>query len=103
MSSERIKVLTGNDLLTGDVTWWTGNGWSKAVDDAVAVGDNAETIAAAEQSAQRVVGAYAIDAMRDEHGLRPKHIKERIRALGPTVRLDLSLRPNDPSATAWIA
>ena len=96
MSSERIKILTGNDLLTGDVTWWTGTDWSKAVDDAAA-------IAANEQTALRVVGAYAIDAVRDAQGLRPVHIKERIRALGPTVRLDLSLRPNDPAAAAWIA
>ena len=103
MSSERIKILTGNDLLTGDVTWWTGTDWSKAVDDAVAVGDDAAAIAANEQTALRVVGAYAIDAVRDAQGLRPVHIKERIRALGPTVRLDLSLRPNDPAAAAWIA
>jgi hypothetical protein len=103
LSSERIKILTGNDLLTGDVTWWTGTDWSKAVDDAVAVGDDAAAIAANEQTALRVVGAYAIDAVRDAQGLRPVHIKERIRALGPTVRLDLSLRPNDPAAAAWIA
>ena len=103
MSSERIKILTGNDLLTGDVTWWTGTDWSKAVDDAVAVCDDAAAIAANEQTALRVVGAYAIDAVRDAQGLRPVHIKERIRALGPTVRLDLSLRPNDPAAAAWIA
>jgi hypothetical protein len=103
VSGERIKVLTGNDLLTGDVIWWTGSAWSKAVDDAAAVGDDAETIAAAEQDARRVVGAYAIDATRDDRGVRPSHIKERIRALGPTVRLDLTLRPDDPAAVAWIA
>ena len=103
MSSERFKILTGNDLLTGDVTWWTGSGWSKAVDDAAAVGNDAAAIAAAEETARRVVGAYAIDAVRDAQAVRPVHIKERIRALGPTVRLDLSLRPNDPAAAAWIA
>lgn len=103
MSSERFKILTGNDLLTGDVTWWTGSGWSTAVDDAAAVGDDAAAIAAAEEAARRVVGAYAVDAVREDGGVRPVHIKERIRALGPTVRLDLSLRPNDPAAAAWIA
>ena len=103
MTAERVKILTGNDLLTGDVTWWTGSAWSKAVNDAVATGDDADTIAATEQAAQRVVGAYVIDAARDDQGVRPAHIKERIRALGPTVRLDLSLRPNDPAAGAWIA
>ncbi len=101
--SEAIKVLTGNDLLTGDVTWWTGSGWSRHVDDAGAVGSDAEAIAAREQAAQRVVGAYVVDATRGPDGVRPKHIKERIRALGPTVRLDLSLRPDDPAAPGWIA
>ena len=29
---------------------------------------------------------------------RPAHIKERVRALGPTVRVDLTLKPDDPTA-----
>lgn len=103
MNGEPIKLLTGNDLLTGDVTWWTGAAWSCHIADAVAVGIDADSIAAAEQAAQRVISAYAINATRNADGCRPNHIKERIRALGPTVRLDLSLRPGDPSAGAWIA
>ena len=103
MSGDKIKVLSGNDLLTGDVTWWTGSGWSKAVNDAAPVRDDATVIAASEQTAGRVVGAYVVDATRDADGVRPSHIKERIRALGPTVRLDLSLRPDDPAASAWVA
>ena len=103
MSGERIKILTGNDLLSGDVTWWTGSAWSRHVDDAATVGDDGAAIAASEEAAQRVVGAYVIDAARDGTEVRPVHIKERIRALGPTVRLDLSLRPNDPAAAGWIA
>ena len=35
-------------------------------------------------------------------GPRPAHIKDRIRALGPTVRPDLTLKPADPSAGDWI-
>jgi len=103
LSGDRIKVLTGNDLLSGDVTWWTGSAWSRKVDDAATVGDDGAAIAASEEAAQRVVGAYVIDAVREDGALRPTHIKERIRALGPTVRLDLSLRPNDPAAAGWIA
>ena len=30
-----MKILTGNDLRSGAVTWWTGKGWSLFVDDAV--------------------------------------------------------------------
>jgi hypothetical protein len=103
VSSERIAILTGNDLLTGDVTWWTGSGWSTRVNEAAPVGDDVALIIAAEEAARRVVGAYAIKATRDETGVRPEHIKERVRAVGPTVRLDLSHRPNDPAVAAWIA
>lgn len=103
MSGDKIKVLTGNDLLTGDVTWWTGSGWSTAVNDAAALGDDAAAIIQVEEAARRVVSAYVIDATCDKGVVRPAHIKDRVRALGPTVRLDLSLRPHDPAAAAWIA
>ena len=91
-----MKIVTGNDLKSGDVTWWTGSGWSRHIADAVDAGDEAEAILARESAAQRVNAAYVIDAERTADGIRPAHIKERIRALGPTVRLDLSL---DPTAT----
>jgi hypothetical protein len=88
-----MKLLTGNDLASGDVTWWTGSGWSRHVNDAVDAGPEAEAILARESAAQRVNAGYVIDAERTAEGIRPAHIKERIRALGPTVRLDLSLDP----------
>jgi hypothetical protein len=97
-----MKILTGNDLKSGAVTWWAGNGWSLHVGEAVDVGDDADAILARESAAQRVNAAYAIDAMRDEIGVRPAHIKDRIRALGPTVRADLTLKPADPEAGNWV-
>ena len=97
-----MNILTGNDLATGDVIWWTGEGWSIHVDDAVEVGDKGAEIAQAETAARRVNEAYVVDAEKDENGVRPAHIKERIRALGPTVRLDLSLKPADPAAGNWV-
>lgn len=97
-----MKILTGNDLKTGAVTWWDGVQWSLHVEDAVDVGDNADTILARESAARRVNAAYAIDATRDADGVRPAHIKERIRALGPTVRMDLTLKPADPDAGTWV-
>jgi len=90
-----VKIVTGNDLKTGAVIWWTGKGWSVHLRDAVDVADSAAVIAA-EEAARRVVSAYEIAATQNGDAIRPAHIKERIRALGPTVRLDLSL---DPSAT----
>ena len=46
--------------------------------------------------------AEVIEATRTDEGVRPAHIKDRIRALGPTVRLDLSLKPADPDAGTWV-
>ena len=97
-----MKILTGNDLKSGAVVWWDGTGWSLHVDHAVDVGDRGEEILAREQSARRVNAAYAIDASRDESGVRPAHIKERVRALGPTVRPDLTLKPADPDIGNWV-
>ena len=97
-----MKILTGNDLASGDVVWWTGSDWSRHVDDAVDAGDHAEAILAAEEAARRVNAAYAIAATRDGESVRPAHIKERIRALGPTVRPDLTLKPADPEAGNWV-
>ena len=98
-----MKILTGNDLLTGAVTWWDGQGWSPHVDDAVDVGDEADTILAREEAARRVNASYAIEATRDDAGrVRPAHIKDRVRALGPTVRPDLTLKPAEPEARNWV-
>ncbi len=97
-----MKILTGNDLKTGAVTWWDGVQWSLHVEDAVDVGEHADTILAREQAARRVNAAYAIEAVKDAAGVRPAHIKDRIRALGPTVRADLTLKPADPTAGDWV-
>ena len=97
-----MKIVTGNDLNSGAVTWWDGSGWSLHVGDSVDVGDKADSIIATEQAARRVVAAYVIDGETGPEGIRPAHIKDRIRALGPTVRIDLSLKPADPEAGNWV-
>ncbi len=98
-----MRVLTGNDLKTGDVIWWSGQGWSRHVDEAVDVGDQGEQILAAEEAARRVNVPYIIEATREADGsVRPAHIKDRVRALGPTVRPDLTLKPKDPAALDWV-
>ena len=102
-----MKIVTGNDLKSGAVTWWAGNGWSLHVEDAVDVGPDADAVIQREQAARRVNSAYAIDAEKTAAkdgrvGVRPAHIKDRIRAVGPTVRLDLSLKPADPAAGDWV-
>ena len=88
-----MKLLTGNDLPTGDVIWWTGSGWSRHVAEAADVGTDGEALAKLEEAARRVNGPYVIEATATPQGPRPAHIKDRVRALGPTVRMDLTLAP----------
>lgn len=97
-----MKILTGNDLKSGAVTWWTGEGWSLDVNDAADVGADGPAIIAREEGVQNVFAAYVVDGEKSADGVRPAHIKERIRALGPTVRPDLTLKPNDPDALAKV-
>ena len=97
-----MKIITGNDLKTGAVIWWTGSDWSIHVGDAADVGDRGDQILAVEDAACRVNGGYVIDAERTADGVRPAHIKDRVRALGPTVRPDLTLKPADPHAGNWV-
>lgn len=97
-----MKILTGNDLPTGDVIWWTGTEWSRHVEDATDVGEEGESIARAEEGTRRVNAPYVIEATATPEGPRPAHIKDRVRALGPTVRPDLTLKPADPAAGNWV-
>ncbi|MEP3420429.1 MAG: DUF2849 domain-containing protein [Erythrobacter sp.] len=93
-----MKILTGNDLKTGAVIWWDGANWSLYVDAAADVGDRGDEILAREEAARRVNVPYIIEAEVSADGVRPAHIKDRIRALGPTVREDLTIKPNDAPA-----
>ncbi len=85
-----MKILTGNDLPSGDVVWWDGKNWSRQIGDAVDVGEGGEAILATEESARRVNASYIVDAGSD--GI-PLHIKDRVRAAGPSVRQDLGVNP----------
>jgi hypothetical protein len=51
-----VKILTGNDLVTGDVIWWAGDGWSRQVGDSADVGEQGDDLARTEEAALRVVG-----------------------------------------------
>lgn len=97
-----MRILTGNDLRTGVVVWWTGTFWSLHIEEAVDVTGEEDRVIGREEAARRVNAAYAIDAEISDGTPRPAHIKDRIRALGPTVRPDLTLKPADPAAGSWI-
>ena len=97
-----MRLLTGNDLKTGAVIWWAGQDWSIHVEDSVDVDEAGERIPAEEEAARRVTGGLLIAAEATPDGPRPAHIKDRIRALGPTVRPDLTLKPADPDVGNWV-
>lgn len=97
-----MRILTGNDLRTGAVVWWTGTFWSLHIEEAVDVAAEEDRVIGREEAARRVNAAYAIDAELHDGLPRPAHIKDRIRALGPTVRPDLTLKPADPAAGSWV-
>jgi hypothetical protein len=94
-STEKGQVITANRLGDGIAVFMTRSGqWSENIDDAVlALEPQAaaalEARARADEKATRVTGSYLIDAERIGGKVRAAHIRERIRTLGPTVRLDL--------------
>ena len=96
-----MKIVTGNDLGSGAVVWWTGESWSRFVAEAIDVGEHGEAIAAEEEAARRVNAPYVIEAVAGPDGPVPAHIKDRIRSAGPTVRADLALT-RDPAAGSYV-
>ena len=96
-----MKLVTGNDLATGDTVWWTGCDWSRHIEEAADAGAEGEQLAKREEAALRVNMPYVIEATAGPDGPVPAHIKERIRARGPTVRPDLAVVPADRTAGSW--
>ena len=80
-----MKLVTGNDLISGAVVWWSGHGWSRFIAEAVDAGADGDAIVAREEAAQNVNTAYIIDAAPGANGPEPLNIKQRIRARGPSV------------------
>jgi len=90
-------VVTANEVLSGDTVFRNlHDDWVRGIDSAavlkcedsgfVALGE-----ARKDEHANIVMGAYLVEVSRESGAIRPVHIRERIRALGPTVRADLAL------------
>jgi hypothetical protein len=88
-------ILLANDLLDGDTIFWTGSRWSPDHRDALVAQDDAaatllEEAALAGIANQKVVDPYLVDVTLDADGTPvPRHYREKLRTLGPSVRLDL--------------
>ena len=83
-----IKLLTGNDLLTGDVVWWTGSAWSLHLRDAVPV-EPGDPILDKTIAEERINDPALVDA-EPGHPPAPRTAREKIRGIGPSVRPDLA-------------
>ncbi len=83
------RMATGNDLLEGDVVYFTSVGdWSRDIADA-ALAVNAEAaddlLARASAFPNRVVGVYLVEADLDDRGrAAPAHFREVFRTRGPS-------------------
>jgi hypothetical protein len=98
------EIVTANRLNDGLVVYLDGaGGWSERIAEArVAQGgeDAAALLALAEEPehAVRVVGPYLMEVALDGAVPRPTSNRERIRALGPTVRTDVVAPATQASA-----
>lgn len=88
-------ILSANSLLEGEVVYHSGTGWSPHLADAFAAADEeglTRLEAALDEAlaTNSVVEPDIVPVARDTLGrIVPGHYRERIRALGPTVRTDL--------------
>ena len=83
------QMATGNDLLEGDVVYFTSVGdWSRAIGDAaLAVNQEAadDLLKRALVFPNRVVGVYLVEAAIDDSGrAAPAHFREAFRTRGPS-------------------
>ncbi len=91
-----VSVLTANRLRDGHVVYLTeDSAWSESISAAKRLLSDEEKARAEHQGeesvkAQQVVGAELILLTEKDEQNTPDKLRERIRAIGPTVRPDLS-------------
>jgi len=87
-------VLTGNRLETGDVLWWNGADWSLHIRDAAILEKaEGEALVARFQPAERISDLVVVEVTLTDKVPRPTTTRERVRAVGPSVRPDFA-RPS---------
>lgn len=82
------KIVTGNDLLCGDVVYLSSDDtWVRQHENAELLWDSAHAttrLAYADQQQAQIVGAYLADATAQPSGPAPVHFREKFRARGPS-------------------
>ena len=85
-----MKALTANRLSDGEVVFWNAGGWAERFADAQVFGDEAPALAAEARAQTEItvaVDPYLIDVEPADGGLAPVSYRERLRALGPSNKL----------------
>lgn len=83
------QMATGNDLLEGDVVYFTAEGgWSRHIAEAAVARDKEaaeDLLARASAFPNQVVGVYLTDVLIDADGrAAPAHFREDFRTRGPS-------------------
>ena len=100
-----MKVLTANRLTDGEAVWFADGAWAESIGPADVVGDKdgearLEVIGRASLENNEVVDVNLIDVDVVNDRIVPQRLRERIRAAGPTNRVDLGkqARPENRAA-----
>lgn len=89
-----MKVLTANRLVDGEAVWYAADGWRETLEGAKVATDKdgearLEAIGAAAFASNEVLDVAVIDVSLVDGVIVPTRLRERIRAAGPTNRIDL--------------
>ncbi len=93
MAAPALKILTANQLRSGEVLYWKFGGWVESLAEAQIFTDEAAAEAALAQAqisvtGNRVVTPYLFEVRQDKSGVHPVKEREIIRSLGPSIRPD---------------
>ncbi len=85
-----MKALTANRLADGEVVFWNARGWAERFADAQVFEGDEPALAAEARARSEItvaVDPYLIEVEPVEGGLAPVSYRERLRALGPSNKL----------------
>ena len=91
--SFKSKIVSANDLLSGDVVYLDGNhNWTRAIAEAAIVDDleAADALLVGADQPGKVVGPYLLDVTRRDDGIDPDQFRERVRETGPTLAAEFT-------------
>ncbi len=89
-------ILAANDLLSGDVIYWSTTGWTRQINDALIADTSShfEFVSKQELGKLHIVDPYAIEVSQNDNNIWPLKFREQVRAKGPSVRDDLARDTN---------